>query len=129
MNLSDKKNHISYYFLSGEYLLLIDSNNEVFFNNTRIEDRDIIGASILHDQFLKVDTNDKQVVLDFKLNKIFETTNSTLFFDNHNLVSLDTTINENGSINCNWHLFNIEKQHKSEKLFSSQYGLPILLKS
>lgn len=107
--LSHTNKNVQYYYVNEQ---LLHYSDHLYYNSKKIPGENIIGGSLLGNNYIIINKEEQQLVLDSNLKKIQEFSNNVLltdlFIENpiHRIASVNTIFNDDGSIVCNWVLFN-----------------------
>ncbi|WP_024772446.1 hypothetical protein [Aquimarina macrocephali] len=107
--LSHTNKNVQYYYVNEQMLHYSD---HLYYNFKKISGENIIGGSLLDHNHIIVNKEERQLIIDTNLITIQEFSNDIILFDTfiktptNRIASVNTIFNDDGSIVCNWVLFN-----------------------
>ncbi|WP_055437664.1 hypothetical protein [Lacinutrix algicola] len=109
--LKNEIEKVEYYYVNENLLYFTDN---LYFNFNLIFPQNVIGGSLLGSQHILINENNRQLIIDKDSELINDFSNNVLINDivfQDSLVriaSIDTLFNEDGSIICNWLIYNFK---------------------
>ncbi len=119
--------NIENFNVNEDNFIYFTTNSELFLNYKKNISNKLIGGYIYDKNKIVIINEIDQVFCDLDFSIIKEFKNNDLFFDLKNIVSKNTIFKENGNIICNWYIFNSAILEFEQKLFSGDYGTPLLV--
>lgn len=104
--LRNKKNKIEYYQVLNKLLILSEGN--LYLDEKKINYNNISWGALLNEEYILINKDDKQIILNSELDQVTQFDNSVLFssiqIKNKDvfIVSFDTKYEQNGNIICSW---------------------------